>query len=255
VAPGSNPTPKKIDALKGVNVKKIICGPIHNFAIDDKGALYSWGSGHYAQHGQGIPDMISTPTPVRALQDNPVELVAAGLYHSVIVTKSQEVLFFGGYKTKPPGSNMHRMNFFLKPTPLKDAALTDPNEQWTHLTAGITHNVLTSSKGRSFAWGLNTSSAVGTDRPSSIDRAVSLDELSGVIFDVLASGPYHNMGIDSSGSVWGWGQGSDFQLAGERRNVTVPTKLSIGLPEDLSVIQIAAGWAHTLILAAPKQSL
>src|SRR5690606_664635 len=37
--------PRKIEALKGVKIEKIICGWFHNFGISDKGELFAWGLG------------------------------------------------------------------------------------------------------------------------------------------------------------------------------------------------------------------
>lgn len=250
-AQGSNPIPKRIDALKGVNVKKIACGTMHNFVIDDKGALYSWGSGHYAQHGHEQPDSILYPQLVKSFIDRPVELVAAGLYHSVVVTQAQEVLFFGGHKTKLPGSGVHRVSFVLQPSPIKDLELIEPGEKWIHLSTGITHNVISSNKGRTLAWGLNHNHAVGSDS-SAFNRAVQLEELNGVVFDNFTSGPYHNIGFDTKGNCWGWGQGTDYQLGSLRSSIAVPTMIDVGLPQNMTGHKVAAGWAHTLIIAGYK---
>lgn len=243
---GSNSDARKIEALKGVNVKQIICGALHNLAIDDKGRVYSWGSGHYAQHGQGKVDMVEEPALVESLKETPIHLSSAGIYHSVVVTEDQRVLVFGSHKTRTLGANLHRTFFFLQPTPVKGIELQS-GEKWTHLTSGLAHNVITSNKGRTYAWGFNTSFAVGSNE-TSFDSAVQLSALDGVIFETIASGAYHNVGFDTNGTCWAWGQGSDFQLGIDRQSHDIPTKVDLKLPHGSKVRKVAAGWAHTLLL-------
>lgn len=243
---GGNAEPKRIDALKGVNVKKIVAGSLHNIVIDDKGMAYSWGSGHYAQHGQGKVDMIEEPTIIESLRNTPIRLASAGLSHCVVVTEDERVLIFGSHKSKLPGANLHRTHFFLQPTPVKGLDL-HPNAKWSHLSTGLAHNVVSSNDGHTYAWGINTGWAVGSAE-SSFDTAIRLLPLDGIIFDSLSSGSYHNMGFDVHGGCWVWGQGSDYQLGRDRQSHSTPTKVPLDLPSGSKVRQVAAGWAHTLLL-------
>jgi alpha-tubulin suppressor-like RCC1 family protein len=248
-AQGSNVKPKRIEALRGVNVRKLVSGALHNIVIDDKGNGYSWGSGHYAQHGQQVVDMIMEPKQLNCFSEE-ITLASAGLYHSVVVTKSQKVYFFGGTKVRIPGGMIQRTLFFLSPTPVQDLQ-ANPGETWTHLTSGITHNIISSDQGRTFAWGLNTGMSVGSSS-AAFDRAVQLQSLDGIQFRCLTAGSYHNIGCSTQGQLWGWGQGSDYQLGNNRRSVESPLPLDLGIPADLTVRKVAAGWAHTLLLTEPK---
>lgn len=241
--------PTLIDALRGVNVVRILCGSKHSFALDDNGVLYSWGNGHFAQHGQGVVDVIQTPTPLNAFTDDPVVHVAAGLYHSTFITKSQKLLVVGGFKVKAPGQVVPRTSFALIPVPVIIDPPLAPGTRWNLLTSGIGHSVVTSEDGHTYSWGQNTGGALGSALPSGFSKAVPLPELDGVVFRLLAAGSYHNMGVDVNGQVWGWGQGSDYQLAMGRSSPSVPTKIDLGLPPNHHILGIAAGWAHTIVLA------
>lgn len=243
---GGNAEPQRIDALKGVNVKKIVAGSLHNLVIDDKGTAYSWGSGHYAQHGQGKVDMVEEPTIIESLRNTPIRLASAGLCHCVVVTEDERVLIFGSHKSKLPGANLHRTHFFLLPTPVKNLELQS-GEKWSHLSTGLAHNIISTTHGRTFAWGINTGWAVGSTE-SSFDAAVRLPALDGIVFDSLTSGSYHNMGFGVHGECWVWGQGSDYQLGRDRQSHQAPTKAPLDLPSGSRVRQIAGGWAHTLLL-------
>lgn len=229
-----------------MNIKKIICGAQHNLAIDDKNGIYSWGAGHCAQHGHSKVDMVIEPKKIATLANDSIRLAAAGVHHSVVVTDDDRVMFFGAFRTKTPGSNLHRTHFFMNPTPIKDLELKS-GEHWTHLTSGMTHNVISSNLGRTFAWGLNTGSAVGANT-TQFDHAVPLASLDGVVFELLQSGTYHNIGFDTHGACWVWGQGSDFQLSTDRRSHDSPLRIDLGLPPNTRVKKISAGWAHTIFL-------
>lgn len=191
-------------------------------------------------------DMVEVPTLVSSLQDMPISLASAGLCHSAVVTEDQRVFIVGSHKSKLPGANLHRTHYFLQPTPVKGIEASE-GEIWTKLTTGYAHNVLTSNLGRTFAWGINTGFAVGSSE-ASFASAVQLSALDGVVFDTLASGAYHNIGFSNTGDCWVWGQGSDYQLGRDRRSHDIPTKVPLDLPSGSRVRQIAAGWAHTLLL-------
>ena len=60
-------------------------GGLHSAAVGEDGSLFVWGHGFYGQLGTGDTAVRLAPTRVAGLPA-PVRQVAAGLYHTGIVT-------------------------------------------------------------------------------------------------------------------------------------------------------------------------
>lgn len=89
--------PKRVDALAmhGVTVVAVASGSEHVMALSGDGALYTWGSGQCGRLGLGDDKDRSLPTRVRVLQRARVRHMAAGLAHSVVVTRTGRCFAFG----------------------------------------------------------------------------------------------------------------------------------------------------------------
>lgn len=82
--------PRRIAALKGVNVVQAACGGWHCLAVSNTGQAYAWGGNEYGQCGvaQGRRDV---PEPTPCLPQHKVQQVAAGGMHTCAVTESGRV--------------------------------------------------------------------------------------------------------------------------------------------------------------------
>ena len=69
-------------------------GAFHSAAVGEDGALFVWGRGEYGRLGTGDTDRRLAPTRVAGLPA-PVRQVAAGLYHTGIVTEAGDLLMCG----------------------------------------------------------------------------------------------------------------------------------------------------------------
>eukprot|EP00475_Leptophrys_vorax_P030135 TRINITY_DN4492_c0_g1_i1.p1 TRINITY_DN4492_c0_g1~~TRINITY_DN4492_c0_g1_i1.p1 ORF type:complete len:374 (+),score=83.11 TRINITY_DN4492_c0_g1_i1:128-1249(+) len=93
----SHKRPKKVEALQGVKIVKIACGKEHMLALSDSGELYVWGSGEHGRLGNGssgaclVPDLLSS----EYFLGDKISHVAAGHFHSVVLTASGKVYTWG----------------------------------------------------------------------------------------------------------------------------------------------------------------
>ena len=69
-------------------------GYAHSAAVGEDGSLFVWGSGHYGQLGTGDNEDRLAPTRVAGLPA-PVRQVAAGDYHTGMVTEAGDLLMCG----------------------------------------------------------------------------------------------------------------------------------------------------------------
>lgn len=82
--------PRRIAALKGVNIVQAACGGWHCLAVSNAGQAYAWGGNEYGQCGvaQGSRDV---PEPMPCLPQHKVQQVAAGGMHTCALTESGRV--------------------------------------------------------------------------------------------------------------------------------------------------------------------
>ena len=84
---GNEKKPRRIAALKGVNIVQAACGGWHCLAVSNTGQAYAWGGNEYGQCGvaQGKRDV---PEPSPCLPQHKVVQVAAGGMHTCALTES-----------------------------------------------------------------------------------------------------------------------------------------------------------------------
>lgn len=87
---GNEKKPRRIAALKGVNIVQAACGGWHCLAVSNTGQAYAWGGNEYGQCGvaQGKRDV---PEPAPCLSQHKVVQVAAGGMHTCALTDSGQV--------------------------------------------------------------------------------------------------------------------------------------------------------------------
>jgi alpha-tubulin suppressor-like RCC1 family protein len=78
--------------MLGVRVGSVSTKVEHSLALDSAGRVYAWGDGSIGKLGHGDKSDQPTPRPVSALSLTVTKEIAAGRWHSAIVT-SEGVLF------------------------------------------------------------------------------------------------------------------------------------------------------------------
>eukprot|EP00096_Caligus_rogercresseyi_P012781 TRINITY_DN5466_c0_g1_i1.p1 TRINITY_DN5466_c0_g1~~TRINITY_DN5466_c0_g1_i1.p1 ORF type:complete len:438 (-),score=131.67 TRINITY_DN5466_c0_g1_i1:192-1505(-) len=76
-------------------VSDISCGKEHNLLLTSEGAVYSWGGGSRGQLGHGGLNSELSPRPLSLLEGLPIRSIAAGGWHSAVVTRSGDLYTFG----------------------------------------------------------------------------------------------------------------------------------------------------------------
>ena len=64
-------------------------------AITEGDILYNWGCGLYGCLGGGTEQSCTTPRIVEALKDHKIVMVAGGAFHSLAVTKEEQLFTWG----------------------------------------------------------------------------------------------------------------------------------------------------------------
>ncbi len=79
-------------ALSEAQVKAVACGYEHSVAVTHKDVL-AWGSNEHGQLGlgEGAPESVPRPYPVKLLHDVMVTQVVCGKFHTICVTAQSQV--------------------------------------------------------------------------------------------------------------------------------------------------------------------
>lgn len=87
--------PRRIAALKGVQIIQVSLGGWHCLALDIHGQMYAWGGNEYAQCGLEPGSLRDIPTPTKCLHQLKVRQVAAGGMHSLALTEDGQIWMWG----------------------------------------------------------------------------------------------------------------------------------------------------------------
>jgi alpha-tubulin suppressor-like RCC1 family protein len=161
---------------------QLVASENNAMALDGGGRVYSWGSDHYGQLGQGrilysaVPRSLSTRTDIKT--------ISAGASHSLMLSVSGDVYAWGSnsYGQLADGGTSDRSE------PVKvfeNAVLVD---------AGTYSSLVVDQSGAVWQAGWSTGN--------------TLSRIAGVppLAQVVTTG-YNTIGLASDGSVWSWGDG------------------------------------------------
>ncbi|CAN6482306.1 unnamed protein product [Victoria cruziana] len=87
--------PLPVKALSDQMIVQVVCGGNHTMAINEEGALFSWGQGHWGQTGHGIVDNVPLPREVCTLRGSRIVQASAGSRHSMAVTEDCKLYGWG----------------------------------------------------------------------------------------------------------------------------------------------------------------
>jgi alpha-tubulin suppressor-like RCC1 family protein len=87
--------PVKVKLPTGTTVIKIAAGNDHSLALASTGAMLSWGWNLYGQLGNGRSVQSDVPVPVELPAGTKVTKIAAGDFHSLVVTSTGGALAWG----------------------------------------------------------------------------------------------------------------------------------------------------------------
>jgi alpha-tubulin suppressor-like RCC1 family protein len=267
LGPEAHPLPEPV-ALPGENgpVTQTATGYRHSLVVTSTGQLYSFGENLFGQLGtttnsgtgkaNPVPTLVSLPSG-----SAPVTEVAAGIYFSLAVTSDGQLYSFGENEFGELGRATNDFTTTPNPTPtLVD--LPGATGPVTEVAAGAYFSLAVTSTGQLFAFGSNERGQLG----SSVNNDVSVPNPTPTLVDLpsgsgavtrVAAGDGFALVLTSSGQLYGFGENQYGQLGSTVDNLSSaadPTPELVSLPgADGPVVQIAAGFNHSLVLTSTGQ--
>ena len=89
----SQMSPKRVVFEENVKIEKVVCGPDHSLALDDRGKIYSWGYGLNGQLGHGLLEILYRPQAI----DSKTKFIeiSAGKVHSAAISEDKKLYIWG----------------------------------------------------------------------------------------------------------------------------------------------------------------
>lgn len=191
----------------------------------------------------------TTTSDVVTTQFTTAAQVSAGTSHTLSIRNDGTLWAWGDNAVGELG------NGTLSPTSQPTQVMinaTTPLTGIVAIAAGTQESFAIDNQGNVWAWGLNTSSQLGTGGTTNVLYPVEVSGLTGAV--AVASSQSHTLVLLGNGSVWAWGANGSGQVGIGTISawVTQPTQVlapnSQTGPDIQNIVAVAAGSNHSLAL-------
>jgi alpha-tubulin suppressor-like RCC1 family protein len=228
---------------RGGAKKMISAGAWHSLVMTGKeGEIWSFGDGESCRLGHGGTGNEAVPRLIEALNHVVVKQVAAGGYHSMVLTRDGDVFTWGsgGFGRLGHG-NTDDQN-----VPKRVESLTNV----TDIAAGVFHSLAVGEEGVVYTWGYNNFGQLGLgDHGNGTNRNVPTEVPGMNEVVAVAAGTFHSFALSRDGTVMSCGKNGYGQLGlGDTDNRDTFTVVA-GLR---GVVDIDAGGNHSIALTVEE---
>ncbi|KAK9824201.1 hypothetical protein WJX72_008492 [[Myrmecia] bisecta] len=147
--------PTRVTALSGHNIVTVCCGWRHSVALDNGGAIYTFGWSKYGQLGHGNFSDEALPKRVESLRDRQIRIVAGGWRHTVAADHNGQLHSWGWNKFGQLGIQ----STVDAATPVMVADLA--SEDVVQLACGWRHTIAVTRAGQVYSWGRGVNGQLG----------------------------------------------------------------------------------------------
>lgn len=231
-------TPLGIAGL--ANVMQIAAGRAHAMALDRDGALWGWGYNGYGQLGDSSEVNRHTPVRSRAVPGC-VRAVACGDHHTLALLADGTVLAWGSNDFGALGRGASG-GWSRQPQPVPGLTNVEAVSAAGYL------NLALKTDGTVWAWGWNTSGALGNG--TFVTFSATPVQVSGLpTIRKITAGYYNGYAISNTGATYAWGDagqgriGDGNTLFPERRT---PVIIPSGLTLPVQIVTGDGGWVAAL---------
>ncbi|PJJ54726.1 RCC1 domain-containing protein [Hymenobacter chitinivorans] len=234
----------------------------YTMALRADGSLWSWGINRDGQLGYPTTTEISpTPQEVKILAATGPRTVwtqvTAGA-NTAFALRSDGSLWAWGTNYGRYGNGNQTSPGGTSPTAIPHPATAAAGTVWTQVEAGSVHTLASRSDNTLWAWGSNSSGALGDGSGLSQSAPILIPTPTGAApgtrWTQLSCGSSYSMALRSDGTLWGWGE-NYFGALGVSTNQNSFTPVPItqipapaGAAAGTTWTRVVAGNDHTLAM-------
>ena len=198
---------------------QVSAGLRHTVALQADGSLWAWGSNDFGQLGDGSAN-VNRAIPTRVVE--PATAVAGSTWQQIVASttytlglRSDGTLWAWGSSGYGATGLGETGKLFLTPTQIATPAAASSRTIWTRVAAGGTHALALRSDGSLWAWGDNQDGAVGDGTLRDRLAPVLIDQptTAATAWTTVSAGLGHSLALRVDGTLWGWGDNRNGQLA------------------------------------------
>ena len=227
-------------------IKEIAIAEFHSLALNEKGEIFGWGGNLFNKLGQtnglcGLPSKIYIKRKIVS--------IACGDYHSCALSENGVLYTWGGggesynkgqcgHGNKKDVDNPKKLEFFTK-----------KGIHILRVACGGYHTIVMDEKNDLYGFGKGIFGQCGYGQPEDADfprKIIFNDKNLNKIIDIKCGGE-HTLFLSDIGRVYVCGHGYFGQL-GLGNNKNVKTPILVHSLTNKNIIEIAAGWSHSLVL-------
>lgn len=251
--------PKVLDTVKDIQFQNVICGGMHNIAIErSEGCLYSWGMSDTGVLGR----IGSENIPLKIQFKTRVLKVSAGDKHSALIDIYGDIYVWGAYGDKDGRNwfyneeNLQKSLHNEKSTPTK----LELPEKCISIASGSNHTITLSTTGQVYSWGIGDLGQLGRKVCEMKDekfvykiKDVAKQHLVPKLVDFeisknikksakhISCGSYHSFIISEQNQVYGTGMNQYAQLSLDPKNTMIEKFTHLPLLDAFDLKFLAGG--------------
>ena len=246
---------------KGKNIKSISIAEFHCLALDSDGNILGWGGNLFNKLGKAKNFILGIPSEITI--KNKIASVSCGDYHSCALSEDGILYTWGGGGISYNRGQCGHGNLKDYQNPKKVEYFIKNNIKIKKISCGGYHTIVIGENNNmnneeelySFGKGIFGQLGYGTSEDSSNPKKVlfnknQIRKYEGGekinIIDIKCGGE-HSLFLSSNNNLYACGHGYLGQLGlGNDKNIKSP--LIVQSLTNKNVIEIAAGWSHSLVL-------
>uniref|UniRef100_A0A7S0HXF5 EGF-like domain-containing protein n=1 Tax=Hanusia phi TaxID=3032 RepID=A0A7S0HXF5_9CRYP len=233
--------PMLINSIQNLHFLELAAGDFHVIALNDLGEVWSWGNNVEGQLGVGDLSQRSQPAQVVYMEGLNTVKVAAGSYHSLVLTDFGQVYSMGLNANGQLGLG----DYASRKAPTLISYLATKNI--SSIACGDYASYAITDAGEVFAWGDNSFGQLGQSAAVTynVPSIISTLQSDGAVVYRMFGGQRTIFAIDESGIVYAFGNNDYGMLGlGDKTTRKFPTKISSFVGANVYVI--ASGAYHTI---------
>ncbi|KAL0488203.1 hypothetical protein AKO1_015341 [Acrasis kona] len=228
-----------IQAMSTENVSKITTGDQQYYALMDNGNVYAFGHNEYGQCGTEENSFIQVPTKIKTLK-NITHITSGGWFLCAIDDEGR--LFCCGINSH---NQLCTEKISISHIPIQ--LNKDMNVSFAQVSSGFCHTFAITNDRQVYSWGDNTYKQLGLGHSNEVSRLQHVELLKNERILQMAGGGRHSLALTYDGRVFSFGDNAGGQCASKGKEaVQIPTLISS--LSNHTIIQISAGWNHSLFL-------
>ncbi|KAI4208383.1 MAG: hypothetical protein LQ349_009738, partial [Xanthoria aureola] len=257
------PTPVLLPKLS--KIVNIASGNNHALALDNKGVVYTWGSGQQMQLGYRMMERMRhdslNPALLRSRGKN-IRYIACGADHSFAIDSKDQVWSWGVNSFGGTGifDNAGEDNaVIISPTIVQNLKFDD--DVVTQIAGGTHHSLCSTENGKCLIWGRFDGSQTGLDVSTVPEDHIVRDargqarilmrptQVPGIKDCVtVAAGTDHCIAITEQGKAYSWGFSANYQCGqGTTNDITIPTLIDNTATRDKKLDWAGAGGQYSIL--------